>query len=138
MTKKIQMMSHDKEWQIVDGQEVLVPVEQIDIDPITDSSAVQIEGHRTLEETLATKHQMTPEIDETKIMSKVGGVYHQNVVDGAYEEAILYGNSKVNLMEDDTTTAQSIPLTFTSFNNGLQKELALGTNTVAPNIANKC
>ena len=132
MTKKIQMMSHDKEWQIVDGQEVLVPVEQIDIDPITDSSAVQIEGHRTLEETLATKHQMTPEIDETKIMSKVGGVYHQNVVDGAYEEAILYGNSKVNLMEDDTTTAQSIPLTFTSFNNGLQKELALGTNTVAP------
>ena len=132
MAKKIQMMSHDKEWQIVDGQEVLVPVEQIDIDPITDSSAVQIEGHRTLEETLATKHQMTPEIDETKIMSKVGGVYHQNVVDGAYEEAILYGNSKVNLMEDDTTTALPIPLTFTSFNNGLQKELALGNNAVAP------
>lgn len=132
MANKIQMMSHDKEWQIVNGVETLVPVEQIDIDPITDSSAVQIEGHRTLEETLTTKHQMTPEIDETKIMSKVGGVYHQNVVDGAYEEAILYGNSKVNLMEDDTTTAQSIPLTFTSFNNGLQKELALGTNTVAP------
>lgn len=132
MAKKIQMMSHDKEWQVVNGVETLVPVEQFDIDPITDSNAVQIEGHRTLEETLATKQQMTPEINETKIMSKVGGTYHQNVVDGAYEEAILYGNSKVNVMEDDTTTAQPIPLTFTSFNNGLQKELALGNNTVTP------
>ena len=59
MAKKIQMMSHDKEWQVVDGVETLVPVEQFDIDPVTDSSCVKIEGFRTLEETLNEKNMFT-------------------------------------------------------------------------------
>lgn len=118
MAKKIQMMSHDKEWQVVDGVETLVPVEQFDIDPITDSSCVKIEGFRTLEETLNEKNMFTPEVNTTKVMDKVGGEYHQNVVDGAYEEAILYGNTQVNLCEEDTSVALQIPTTFTSFNNG--------------------
>lgn len=132
MAKKIQMMSHDKEWQVVNGVEVLVPVEQFDIDPVTDSSCVKIEGFRTLEETLNEKNMFTPEVNTTKVMDRVGGEYHQNVVDGAYEEAVLYGNTQVNLVEDDTSTSTPIPQSFTSFNNGLQKELALGNNTVAP------
>ena len=118
MVKKIQMMSHDKEWQVVDGVETLVPVEQFDIDPVTDSSCVKIEGFRTLEETLNEKNMFTPEVNATKVMDKVGGEYHQNVVDGAYEEAILYGNTQVNLCEEDTSNVLQIPTTFTSFNNG--------------------
>lgn len=118
MAKKIQMMSHDKEWQMVDGVETLVPVEQFDIDPVTDSSCVKIEGFRTLEETLNEKNMFTPEVNATKVMDKVGGEYHQNVVDGAYEEAILYGNTQVNLCEEDSSNALQIPTTFTSFNNG--------------------
>lgn len=117
MAKKIQMMSHDKEWQMVDGVETLVPVEQFDIDPVTDSSCVKIEGFRTLEETLSEKNMFTPEVNATKVMDKVGGEYHQSVVDGAYEEAILYGNTQVNLCEEDSSNALQIPTTFTSFNN---------------------
>lgn len=134
MAKKIQMMSHDKEWQMVDGVETLVPVEQFDIDPVTDSSCVKIEGFRTLEETLNEKNMFTPEVNATKVMDKVGGEYHQNVVDGAYEEAILYGNTQVNLCEEDSSNALQIPTTFTSFNNGELKITNKENQVVAPLI----
>lgn len=134
MTKKIQMMSHDKEWQIVNGVETLVPVEQFDIDPVTDSSCVKIEGFRTLEETLNEKNMFTPEVNATKVMDKVGGEYHQNVVDGAYEEAILYGNTQVNLCEEDSSNALQIPTAFTSFNNGELQIKNKENQVVAPLI----
>ena len=127
-------MSHDKEWQMVDGVETLVPVEQFDIDPVTDSSCVKIEGFRTLEETLNEKNMFTPEVNATKVMDKVGGEYHQNVVDGAYEEAILYGNTQVNLCEEDSSVALQIPTTFTSFNNGELKITNKENQVVAPLI----
>ena len=103
MAKKVQLMTNPKQWQVVDGVEVLVDVPQEDIDPVVDSSCVEIEGHRTLEETISQENMFTPEIVETKVHSKVGGVYHDNVVDGAYEEAILYGNTQVNLVESITS-----------------------------------
>lgn len=134
MAKKIQMMSHDKEWQVVDGVETLVPVEQFDIDPVTDSSCVKIEGFRTLEETLNEKNMFTPEVSATKVMDKVGGEYHQNVVDGAYEEAILYGNTQVNLCEEDSSDALQIPTTFTSFNNSELQINNKESQVVAPLI----
>ena len=115
MAKKVQLMTNAKEWQTVNGVEVLVDVPQEDINPITDSSCVEIEGYRTLEETINQENMFTPEIIETKVHSKVGGVYHDNVVDGAYEEAILYGNTQVNLVESVTTDTKYIPHSFTSF-----------------------
>ena len=135
MAKRVQLMTNPKQWQIVDGVEVLVDVPQEDIDPITDSNCVEIEGHRTLEETISQENMFTPEIVETKVHSKVGGVYHDNVVDGAYEEAILYGNTQVNLVESITSGTKYIPHSFTSFQS---KESEIGnyysgrTNQVAP------
>mgnify|MGYP002512215350 CR=1 FL=1 len=136
MTKKVQLMTNAKKWQTVDGVEVLVDnVPQEDLDPITDSSCVEIEGHRTLEETISQDNMFTPEIVETKVHSKVGGVYHDNVVDGAYEEAILYGNTQVNLVESMTSGTKYIPHSFTSFQGNESK---IGnyhngrTNQVAP------
>ena len=135
MAKKVQLMTNAKQWQTVNGVEVLVDVPQEDIDPITDSSCVEIEGHRTLEETINQDNMFTPEIVETKVHSKVGGVYHDNVVDGAYEEAILYGNTQVNLVESVTTGIKYIPHSFTSFQGNESK---IGnyhsgrTNQVAP------
>lgn len=38
MTKRVQLMTNAKEWQTVNGVEVLVDVPQEDIDPITDSN----------------------------------------------------------------------------------------------------
>ena len=135
MAKKVQLMTNAKEWQTVDGVEVSVDVPQEDLDPITDSSCVEIEGHRTLEETISQDNMFTPEIVETKVHSKVGGVYHDNVVDGAYEEAILYGNTQVNLVESMTSGTKYIPHSFTSFQGNESK---IGnyhsgrTNQVAP------
>ena len=135
MAKKVQLMTNAKEWQTVNGVEVLVDVPQEDLDPITDSSCVEIEGHRTLEETISQENMFTSEIVETKVHSKVGGVYHDNVVDGAYEEAILYGNTQVNLVESVTTGTKYIPHSFTSFQGNESK---IGnynsgrTNQVAP------
>ena len=135
MAKKVQLMTNAKEWQTVDGVEVLVDVPQEDLDPITDSNCVEIEGHRTLEETISQENMFTPEIVETKVHSKVGGIYHDNVVDGAYEEAILYGNTQVNLVESVTTGTKYIPHSFTSFQGNESK---IGnyhsgrTNQVAP------
>jgi hypothetical protein len=135
MAKKVQLMTNPKQWQVVDGVEVLVDVPQEDLDPITDSSCVVIEGHRTLEETINQENMFTPQITETKVNSKVGGVYHDNVVDGAYEEAILYGNTQVNLVESVTTGSKYIPHSFTSFQGNESK---IGnynsgrTNQVAP------
>ena len=137
MAKKVQLMTNAKQWQVVDGVEVLVDVPQEDIDPITDSSCVEIEGHRTLEETISQENMFTPKIVETKVRSKVGGVYHDNVVDGAYEEAILYGNTQVNLVESITSGTKYIPHSFTSFQGNESK---IGnynsgrTNQVAPLI----
>lgn len=135
MAKKVQLMTNPKQWQVVDGVEVLVDVPQEDIDPITDSSCVEIEGHRTLEETISQDNMFTPEIVETKVHSKVGGVYHDNVVDGAYEEAILYGNTQVNLVESVTTDTKYIPHSFTSFQGNESKignYYSGRTNQVAP------
>lgn len=135
MAKKVQLMTNAKQWQVVDGVEVLMDVPQEDLDPITDSSCVEIEGHRTLEETISQENMFTPKIIETKVRSKVGGVYHDNVVDGAYEEAILYGNTQVNLVESITAGTKYIPHSFTSFQGNESK---IGnynsgrTNQVAP------
>ena len=135
MAKKVQLMTNAKEWQTVDGVEVSVDVPQEDLDPVVDSSCVEIEGHRTLEETISQENMFTPEIVETKVHSKVGGVYHDNVVDGAYEEAILYGNTQVNLVESMTSGTKYIPHSFTSFQGNESK---IGnynsgrTNQVAP------
>ena len=135
MAKKVQLMTNPKQWQVVDGVEVLVDVPQEDLDPITDSSCVEIEGHRTLEETINQENMFTPQITETKVRSKVGGVYHDNVVDGAYEEAILYGNTQVNLVESVTTGSKYIPHAFTSFQ-GNERKIGIyhsgRTNQVAP------
>ena len=121
MAKKVQLQSNPKKWEVVDGVEVLVDQEIHDLDPMTDSSCVKIEGHRTLEETLSQDNMFTPEIVETKVMTEVGGVYHDNVVDGAYEQAILYGNTQVNLSEAVTEGSKYIPLPFTSFQGNEKK-----------------
>ena len=135
MAKKVQLMTNPKQWQVIDGVEVLVDVPQEDLDPITDSGCVEIEGHRTLEETISQENMFTPQITETKIYSKVGGVYHDNVVDGAYEEAILYGNTQVNLVESVTSGSKYIPHSFTSFQ-GNESKIGFyhggRTNQVAP------
>lgn len=137
MAKKVQLMTNPKQWQTVDGVEVLIDVPQEDIDPVTDSSCVEIEGHRTLEETINEDNAFSPEIIETKVSSKVGGVYHDNVMNGAYEQAILYGNTQVNLVESVTTGTKYIPHSFTSFQGNESK---IGnyhsgrTNQVAPLI----
>ena len=114
MAKKVQLQTNGKEWR--DGQ--YVDVEKRDIDPITSSSCVQIEGFRTLEEAVSDNKMLSQDLTYTKVMDKVGGDYHQNVLDGQYSKAILYGNTQVNLCEEDTSVALQIPTTFTSFNNG--------------------
>ena len=137
MAKKVQLMTNAKQWQVVDGVEVLVDVPQEDIDPIIDSSCVEIEGYRTLEETINQENMFTPQITETKVHSKVGGVYHDSVVDGAYEEAILYGNTQVNLVTSPTREGKYIPQTFTSFQGDegvVGVYVADRTNQVAPLI----
>ena len=121
MAKKVQLQSNPKKWEVVDGVEVLVDQEIHDLDPMTDSSCVKIEGHRTLEETLSQNNMFTPEITETKVMTEVGGTYHDSVVDGAYEQAILYGNTQVNLSEAVTEGSKYIPLPFTSFQGNEKK-----------------
>ena len=121
MAKKVQLQSNPKKWEVVDGVEVLVDQEIHDLDPMTDSSCVEIEGHRTLEETINQDNMFTPEITEIKVMTEVGGVYHDNVVDGAYEQAILYGNTQVNVSEAVTTSSKYVPLPFTSFQGNEKK-----------------
>ena len=121
MAKKVQLQSNPKKWEVVDGVEVLVDQEIHDLDPMTDSSCVEIEGHRTLEETINQDNMFTPEITEIKVMTEVGGVYHDNVVDGAYEQAILYGNTQVNVSEAVTEGSKYIPLSFTSFQGNEKK-----------------
>ena len=118
MAKKVQLQTNGKEWQVIDGEQVLVDVEKQDIDPITSSSCVQIEGFRTLEEAVSDNKMLSQDLTYTKVMDKVGGDYHQNVLDGQYSKAILYGNTQVNLCEEDTSNVLQIPTTFTSFNNG--------------------
>ena len=113
MAKKVQLQTNGKEWR--DGQ--YVDVEKHDIDPITSSSCVQIEGFRTLEEAVSDNKMLSQDLTYTKVMDKVGGDYHQNVLDGQYSKAILYGNTQVNLCEEDSSVALQIPTTFTSFNN---------------------
>ena len=114
MAKKVQLQTNGKEWR--NGQ--YVDVEKRDIDPITSSSCIQIEGFRTLEEAVSDNKMLSQDLTYTKVMDKVGGDYHQNVLDGQYSKAILYGNTQVNLCEEDSSVALQIPTTFTSFNNG--------------------
>ena len=118
MAKKVQLQTNGKEWQVIDGEQVLVDAEKQDINPITSSSCVQIEGFRTLEEAVSDNKMLSQDLTYTKVMDKVGGDYHQNVLDGQYSKAILYGNTQVNLCEEDSSNALQIPTTFTSFNNG--------------------
>ena len=118
MARKVQLQTNGKEWQVIDGEQVLVDTEKQDIDPITSSSCVQIEGFRTLEEAVSDNKMLSQDLTYTKVMDKVGGDYHQNVLDGQYSKAILYGNTQVNLCEEDSSNALQIPTTFTSFNNG--------------------
>ena len=130
MTKKVQLQTNGKEWR--DGQ--YVDVEKQDIDPITSSSCVQIEGFRTLEEAVSDNKMLSQDLTYTKVMDKVGGDYHQNVLDGQYSKAILYGNTQVNLCEEDTSVALQIPTTFTSFNNGELQIKNKESQVVAPLI----
>ena len=135
MAKKVQLQTNGKEWQVIDGEQVLVDVEKQDIDPITSSSCVQIEGFRTLEEAVSDNKMLSQDLTYTKVMDKVGGDYHQNVLDGQYSKAILYGNTQVNLVESMTTGTKYIPHSFTSFQGNESK---IGnyhngrTNQVAP------
>lgn len=113
---KIQLMSNAKEWKVVDGVEVLVDVPQVDLDPITDSLAVNVEGGRTLEEQVSMNNAFSLDIDTTKVVDSIGGEYSDNVMSGAYEKATLYGNTQVNLVEEDTgMDTIYIPQSFTSF-----------------------
>ena len=134
MAKKIQLQTNGKEWQVVDGEQVLVDVEKQDIDPMTDSSCVRIEGFRTLEEAVSDNKMLSQNLTYTKVMDKVGGDYHQNVLDGQYSKAILYGNTQVNLCEEDSSVALQIPTTFTSFNNGELQIKNKESQVVAPLI----
>ena len=134
MAKKVQLETNGKEWQVIDGEQVLVDVEKQDIDPITSSSCVQIEGFRTLEEAVSDNKMLSQDLTYTKVMDKVGGDYHQNVLDGQYSKAILYGNTQVNLCEEDSSVALQIPTTFTSFNNGELQIKNKESQVVAPLI----
>ena len=134
MAKKVQLQTNGKEWQVIDGEQVLVDVEKQDIDPITSSSCVQIEGFRTLEEAVSDNKMLSQDLTYTKVMDKVGGDYHQNVLDGQYSKAILYGNTQVNLCEEDTSNALHISTTFTSFNNGELQIKNKESQVVAPLI----
>lgn len=134
MAKKVQLQTNGKEWQVVDGEQVLVDVPKQDIDPITSSSCVQIEGFRTLEEAVSDNKMLSQDLTYTKVMDKVGGDYHQNVLDGQYSKAILYGNTQVNLCEEDSSVALQIPTTFTSFNNGELQVNNKENQVVAPLI----
>ena len=130
MAKKVQLQTNGKEWR--NGQ--YVDVEKQDIDPITSSSCVQIEGFRTLEEAVSDNKMLSQDLTYTKVMDKVGGDYHQNVLDGQYSKAILYGNTQVNLCEEDSSNALQIPTTFTSFNNGELQIKNKESQVVAPLI----
>lgn len=134
MAKKVQLQTNGKEWQVIDGEQVLVDVPKQDIDPITSSSCVQIEGFRTLEEAVSNNKMLSQDLTYTKVMDKVGGDYHQNVLDGQYSKAILYGNTQVNLCEEDSSNALQIPTTFTSFNNGELQIKNKESQVVAPLI----
>lgn len=134
MARKVQLQTNGKEWQVVDGEQVLVDVEKQDIDPITSSSCVQIEGFRTLEEAVSDNKMLSQDLTYTKVMDKVGGDYHQNVLDGQYSKAILYGNTQVNLCEEDSSNALQIPTTFTSFNNSELQIKNKESQVVAPLI----
>ena len=130
MARKVQLQTNGKEWR--NGQ--YVDVEKRDIDPITSSSCVQIEGFRTLEEAVSDNKMLSQDLTYTKVMDKVGGDYHQNVLDGQYNKAILYGNTQVNLCEEDTSVGLQIPTTFTSFNNGELQIKNKENQVVAPLI----
>ena len=134
MAKKVQLQTNGKEWQVIDGEQVLVDAEKQDIDPITSSSCVQLEGFRTLEEAVSDNKMLSQDLTYTKVMDKVGGDYHQNVLDGQYSKAILYGNTQVNLCEEDSSNALQIPTTFTSFNNGELQIKNKESQVVAPLI----
>ena len=59
MARKVQLQTNGKEWQVIDGEQVLVDVPKQDIDPITSSSCVQIEGFRTLEEAVSDNKMLS-------------------------------------------------------------------------------
>ena len=134
MAKKVQLQTNGKEWQVIDGEQVIVDAEKQDFDPITSCSCVQLEGFRTLEEAVSDNKMLSQDLTYTKVMDKVGGDYHQNVLDGQYSKAILYGNTQVNLCEEDSSNALQIPTTFTSFNNGELQIKNKESQVVAPLI----
>ena len=103
--KKVEILSHD-------GQV---------LHPITDGDCVIFPDGETLARKLSEQEEVmyTPEVVNSSPMFKVGegdsSDYSANVLDGAYQEAVLKGQTYVNTIQEPSADEITLPTPFTEY-----------------------
>ena len=103
--KKVEILSHD-------GQV---------LHPITDGDCVIFPDGETLARKLSEDEAVmyTPEVTNSSPMFKVGegdsSDYSANVLDGAYQEAVLKGQTYVNTIQEPSADVITLPTPFTEY-----------------------
>ena len=103
--KKVEILSHD-------GQV---------LHPITDGDCVIFPDGETLARKLSEQEEVmyTPEVVNSSPMFKVGegdsSDYSANVLDGAYQEAVLKGQTYVNTIQEPSADVITLPTPFTEY-----------------------
>ena len=134
-------MARNKKVEILsNGQEVL--------HPITDGDCVIFSDGQTLNQKLSEddEKKYSPEVTNSSPMFKVGEGntvdYSANVLDGAYERAVLTGQTYTNNIQEPSADTVTLPTPFTTYERTQHKTLTsstegtLGINLVGASYAN--
>lgn len=134
-------MARNKKVEILsNGQEVL--------HPITDGDCVIFSDGQTLTQKLSEDDSVkyTPEVTNSSPMFKVGEGntvdYSANVLDGAYERAVLIGQTYTNNIQESSADEVTLPTPFTTYERTQHNTLTsstegtLGINLVGQSYTN--
>lgn len=134
-------MARNKKVEILsNGQEVL--------HPITDGDCVIFSDGQTLTQKLSEDDSVkyTPEVTNSSPMFKVGEGntvdYSTNVLDGAYERAVLTGQTYTNNIQESSADTVTLPTPFTTYERTQHNTLTsstegtLGINLVGQSYVN--
>lgn len=131
--KKVEILSHD-------GQV---------LHPITDGDCVIFPDGETLTRKLSEDEAVmyTPEVTNSSPMFKVGegdsSDYSANVLDGAYQEAVLKGQTYVNTIQEPSADVITLPTPFTEYERTQSKTFTemqdgtFGLNLVGQSYVNR-
>ena len=91
------------------------------VHPITDGDCVIFPSGETLSHKLSEQEEVmyAPEVTNSSPMFKVGegdsADYSANVLDGAYQEAVLKGQTYVNTIQEPSADVITLPTPFTEY-----------------------